>query len=68
MSHADFAIKQACVGLRSALKCISEAILPGLGDVLLTGHCKPSRILYISHAGARRILLASGFNLHSCVG
>ena len=37
MSHADFAIMQACVGLRNALRCISEAILPGLGDVLLTG-------------------------------
>ena len=37
MSHARFAIMQACVGLRNALKCISEAILIGLGDVLLSG-------------------------------
>ncbi len=39
MSHADFEMMQleACVGLRSASKCISEAILPGLGDALLGG-------------------------------
>ena len=35
LSHADFAIMQACVGLRNALKCISEAILPGCGAQLV---------------------------------
>lgn len=45
----------------NALQCISEAMLPNLGDVLLStaGHCKPSRILFILHAAVYRILLAS---------
>ncbi len=34
MGHA---IMQACVGLCNVLKCVPEAILPGLGDVLLDG-------------------------------
>lgn len=37
ISHADVAIMQACVGLGHALKYILEAILLGLGGVLLSG-------------------------------
>ena len=62
MILAHFAITQDCVGLR-ALKSISEAILPGLGDICLVGHitaahCKLSRTLFTSHAGVQGILLA----------